>query len=58
VQLSAIERGLQKDLYSSPCLPTFSFPLSDWYDELRLVESYDDATNLMYMVMKGTLSSK
>lgn len=30
----------------------------DWYDELRLVESYDDATNLMYMVMKGTLSSK
>lgn len=31
---------------------------SDWYDELSCVESYDDATNLMYMVMKGTLSSK
>ncbi|KAF9437725.1 hypothetical protein BGZ76_011434 [Entomortierella beljakovae] len=30
----------------------------DWYDELSCVESYDDATNLMYMVMKGTLSSK
>ncbi|KAG0249967.1 hypothetical protein BG011_008776 [Mortierella polycephala] len=30
----------------------------DWYDELSLVESYDNATNLMYMVMKGTLSSK
>lgn len=31
---------------------------SDWYDELSCVESYDDATNLMYMVMKGTMSSK
>ncbi|KAG0206856.1 hypothetical protein BGX28_001791 [Mortierella sp. GBA30] len=30
----------------------------DWYDELSCVESYDDATNLMYMVMKGTMSSK
>ncbi|KAG0011930.1 hypothetical protein BGZ80_000325, partial [Entomortierella chlamydospora] len=30
----------------------------DWYDELSMVESYDDATNLMYMVMKSTLSSK
>ncbi|KAK5828794.1 hypothetical protein F5H01DRAFT_271168, partial [Linnemannia elongata] len=30
----------------------------DWYDELSCVETYDDATNLMYMVMKGTLSSK
>ncbi|KAF9983499.1 hypothetical protein BGZ65_001732 [Modicella reniformis] len=30
----------------------------DWYDELRLVESYDDSTNLMYMVMKGSLSAK
>ncbi|KAI7817668.1 hypothetical protein BC939DRAFT_317972 [Gamsiella multidivaricata] len=30
----------------------------DWYDELSCVESYDDATNLMYMVMKSTLSSK
>ncbi|KAF8942697.1 hypothetical protein BGZ47_006210 [Haplosporangium gracile] len=30
----------------------------DWYDELSCVETYDDATTLMYMVMKGTLSSK
>ncbi|KAF9139584.1 hypothetical protein BGX30_007812 [Mortierella sp. GBA39] len=30
----------------------------DWYDELSCVETYDDTTNLMYMVMKGTLSSK
>ncbi|KAF9199599.1 hypothetical protein BGZ49_010253 [Haplosporangium sp. Z 27] len=30
----------------------------DWYDELSCVESYDEATNLMYMVMKSTLSSK
>jgi len=35
-----------------------AFFFSDWYDELSCVESYDDATNLMYMVMKGTLSSK
>lgn len=31
---------------------------SDWYDELNCVDTYDDATTLMYMVMKGTLSSK
>ncbi|KAF9134270.1 hypothetical protein BGW39_007580 [Mortierella sp. 14UC] len=30
----------------------------DWYDELSCIETYDDATTLMYMVMKGTLSSK
>ncbi|KAG0307417.1 hypothetical protein BGZ98_000311 [Dissophora globulifera] len=30
----------------------------DWYDELSRVEAYDDATSLMYMVMKSTLSSK
>ncbi|KAF9187550.1 hypothetical protein BGZ51_007396 [Haplosporangium sp. Z 767] len=30
----------------------------DWYDELSCVETYDDATTLMYMVMKGTMSSK
>ncbi|KAG0085860.1 hypothetical protein BGZ92_008647, partial [Podila epicladia] len=30
----------------------------DWYDELSCVESYDESTNLMYMVMKSTLSSK
>ncbi|ORZ01927.1 hypothetical protein BCR41DRAFT_209090 [Lobosporangium transversale] len=30
----------------------------DWYDELSCVESYDDATNLMYMIMKSSLSSK
>ncbi|KAI8601706.1 hypothetical protein EDD21DRAFT_304754, partial [Dissophora ornata] len=30
----------------------------DWYDELSYVESYDDATKLMYMVMKSNLSSK
>ncbi|KAF9353636.1 hypothetical protein BGX26_008616 [Mortierella sp. AD094] len=30
----------------------------DWYDELSCVETYDEATTLMYMVMKGTLSSK
>ncbi|KAG0233079.1 hypothetical protein BGW41_001647 [Actinomortierella wolfii] len=30
----------------------------DWYDELNCVESYDESTSLMYMVMKGTMSSK
>ncbi|KAG0288718.1 hypothetical protein BGZ96_007538 [Linnemannia gamsii] len=30
----------------------------DWYDQLNCVESYDEATNLMYMVMKGNMSSK
>ncbi|KAF9202667.1 hypothetical protein BGZ49_007183 [Haplosporangium sp. Z 27] len=30
----------------------------DWYDELSCIEKYDDATSLIYMVMKGTLSSK
>ncbi|KAF9927840.1 hypothetical protein FBU30_002843 [Linnemannia zychae] len=30
----------------------------DWYDRLNCVESYDDATKLMYMVMKGNMSSK
>ncbi|KAF9586613.1 hypothetical protein BGW38_000987 [Lunasporangiospora selenospora] len=30
----------------------------DWYNELDCVESYDDSTSLMYMVMKGTMSSK
>ncbi|KAF9924731.1 hypothetical protein FBU30_005370 [Linnemannia zychae] len=30
----------------------------DWYDELSCIESYDDTTNLMYMVMKGSLSSR
>ncbi|KAF9912895.1 hypothetical protein EC991_007507 [Linnemannia zychae] len=30
----------------------------DWYDELSCIETYDDATTLMYMVMKSTLSSK
>ncbi|KAG0040355.1 hypothetical protein BGZ82_003361 [Podila clonocystis] len=30
----------------------------DWYDELSCIEAYDDSTSLMYMVMKGTMSSK
>ncbi|KAF8940896.1 hypothetical protein BGZ58_004125 [Dissophora ornata] len=30
----------------------------DWYDEFSNIETYDDATSLMYMVMKGTISSK
>ncbi|CAO3573157.1 unnamed protein product [Mortierella alpina] len=30
----------------------------DWYDELSCVETYDDATSLMYMVMKSSLSSR
>ncbi|KAI1319219.1 hypothetical protein EDD11_004613 [Mortierella claussenii] len=30
----------------------------DWYDELSCVETYDQATALLYMVMKGTLSAK
>ncbi|KAF9375486.1 hypothetical protein BGX21_003779, partial [Mortierella sp. AD011] len=30
----------------------------DWYDEISCVETYDESTTLMYMVMKGTLSSK
>ncbi|KAG0291463.1 hypothetical protein BGZ98_003006, partial [Dissophora globulifera] len=30
----------------------------DWYDELSNVETYDDLTNLIYMVMKGTITSK
>ncbi|KAG0369452.1 hypothetical protein BGZ54_009876, partial [Gamsiella multidivaricata] len=30
----------------------------DWYDELSCVETYDEATMLMYMVMKSTLSAK
>ena len=37
--------------------PTFP-SLSDWYDELSNVESYDDLTTLIYMVMKGTITSK
>lgn len=31
---------------------------SDWYDELSCIEAYDDSTSLMYMVMKGTMSSR
>ena len=38
-----------------PFLPTH---FSDWYDELSCVETYDDATSLMYMVMKSSLSSR
>lgn len=30
----------------------------DWYDEVSCVEAYDDSTSLMYLVMKGTMSSK
>ncbi|KAG0083639.1 hypothetical protein BGZ92_010609 [Podila epicladia] len=30
----------------------------DWYDELSCIEAYDDSTSLMYMVMKGTMSSR
>lgn len=36
-------------------LPFFN---SDWYDEISCVEAYDDSTSLMYMVMKGNISSK
>ncbi|KAG0215799.1 hypothetical protein BGX28_008109 [Mortierella sp. GBA30] len=30
----------------------------DWYDELSCVETYDEATALIYMVMRSTLPSK
>ncbi|KAF9429946.1 hypothetical protein BGZ76_001048 [Entomortierella beljakovae] len=30
----------------------------DWYDEVSCVEAYDESTSLVYIVMKGTLSSK
>ncbi|ORY94267.1 hypothetical protein BCR41DRAFT_402467, partial [Lobosporangium transversale] len=30
----------------------------DWYDELSCIDTYNDTTTLMYMVMKGTLSAK
>ncbi|KAF9951048.1 hypothetical protein BGZ65_006222, partial [Modicella reniformis] len=30
----------------------------DWYDEVSCVENYDDDTTLVYMLMKGTISSK
>ncbi|KAK3825631.1 MAG: hypothetical protein J3Q66DRAFT_107606 [Benniella sp.] len=30
----------------------------DWYDEVSCVEKYDDSTTLVYMLMKGSISSK
>ncbi|KAI8360069.1 hypothetical protein B0O80DRAFT_193891 [Mortierella sp. GBAus27b] len=30
----------------------------DWYDEVSCVESLDDSTSLVYMLMKGSISSK